>query len=63
LFFIQAFVAITIIPNKNKLGFHDKATDSFVIFANKKYARVNKEVIKSYKELISPKKITNKPVE
>lgn len=62
LFLVQAFVAITIIANKNKLGFHDKATESFVIFTNKKHMNSN-TTIKRYKKLISPKKIVNKPVE
>jgi uncharacterized RDD family membrane protein YckC len=60
LFFTQAFVAITIIPNKEKLGFHDRAASSVVIRTNKKSLQVQTQ---KKEQKIVPTKIVNQPVE
>ena len=59
LIFIQIFLAVTIIPNKNKQGFHDKISNSLTI---------KKETMKMFKKekeinKVLPKKIRNEAIE
>lgn len=58
LFFIQAFVAITIIPSKNKTGFHDRLAGSFVVKGKVQLVENKKQVIE-----IKPMQIKNTEVE
>ncbi|MCR8612902.1 MAG: RDD family protein [Mycoplasma sp.] len=55
--FIQIFVAITIIPNNENRGFHDRSANAFIIQPKK-----TKEVAKQYTEKLQPVKINDTQV-